>query len=107
MSTLCYALPDSHTNDQVNAPIQAGTFKNPSSNVRPRFRYWIPDASADLSWVEKDIEGAAAAGAGGVELLGYYQYGANPGDFVPVDWSQYGWGTPSWSRLSPLFLIFY
>ena len=72
--------------------------KTHQSNVRPRFRYWVPDASADLEYVAKDIEGAAAAGAGGVELLGYYLYGASPGTFVPVDWAVYGWGTPAWSK---------
>ncbi|KAJ5605313.1 secreted protein [Penicillium lagena] len=92
-------LPVNHTDDQDNAAIKAGTFQNPSANVRPRFRYWVPDASVDLSYVADDIEGAAAAGAGGIELLGYYLYGANPGTFVPVDWSTYGWGTPAWKKL--------
>lgn len=93
-------LPNKHTDDQINAAVDSGTFKNPSANVRPRFRYWLPDASVDLSRVEKDIEDAAAIGAGGVEVLGYYLYGGNPGDFAPVDWTRYGWGTPAWSNLS-------
>jgi hypothetical protein len=57
--------------------------------------------------VAKDIEDAAVAGAGGVEVLGYYQYGANPGEFAPVDWAQYGWGTPAWSRLQISDLLLY
>ncbi len=92
------ALPDDRTDDQVNAAIKAGTFADPSANVRPRFRYWIPDASVNLSTVAEDVAGTKRAGAGGVELLGYYNYGGNPGDFVPVDWSTYGWGTPAWSE---------
>ncbi len=92
-------LPENRTDDQVNAAIQAGTFENPSVNVRPRFRYWIPDASADLTTVAQDIASAKDAGAGGIEVLGYYDYGASPGNFVPVDWSTYGWGTPAWSKL--------
>lgn len=102
LSTLCRpgtSLPNRHTDDQVNAAIKSGTFRNPSAAVRPRFRYWIPDASVDLTRLAKDIEDAAVAGAGGVEVLGYYQYGANAGDYAPVDWAEYGWGTPAWSRL--------
>lgn len=91
-------LPENPTDDQVEAAIDAGTFANPSANVRPRFRYWIPDASVNISRVVQDIAGAAAAGAGGVEVLGYYLYGGNPGDFAPVDWSVYGWGTSAWSK---------
>lgn len=45
----------------------------------------------------QDIAGAGAVGAAGVEVLGYYLYGANAGDYVPVDWNTYGWGTPEWS----------
>jgi hypothetical protein len=86
--------------DQVNAPIRAGTFQNPSANVRPRFRYWIPDASVDLDTVEQDVVGAKAAGAGGLEVLGYYDYGSNPGTFEPTDWATYGWGTDAWSKSS-------
>jgi hypothetical protein len=89
------------TNDQVNAPINYGTFQNPSSNVRPRFRYWVPDASVDLSTIAADIASAGKAGAGGVELLGYYFYGEHPDDprYSPVlvDWTEFGWGTPAWS----------
>lgn len=89
------------TNDQVNAPINYGTFQKPSANVRPRWRYWVPDASSDLTYVASDIAGAGSVGAGGVELLGYYFYGEEPGDDryspVLVDWTKYGWGTDAWS----------
>lgn len=63
------------TNDQVNQTINYGTFQNPSNYVRPRFRYWVPDASANLSQIGDDIKMAGAVGAGGVELLGYHAYG--------------------------------
>ncbi|KAL9108497.1 MAG: hypothetical protein Q9227_006712 [Pyrenula ochraceoflavens] len=93
------ALPQNHTDDQVNAPINAGTFQNPSVNVRPRFRYWVPDASVDGVALAADVKEAGRVGAGGVEVLGYYLYGGTPqgtGTFAPDDWSVYGWGTPEW-----------
>lgn len=83
------------TNDQVGAEIDYGTFEHPSANVRPRFRYWAPDASVNLSQVADDIREAGRVGAGGVEFLGYYLYGDS--SLVPVDWTIYGWGSPAWS----------
>lgn len=96
-ATLTSCLPENHLDDQVEAVINAGTFANPSANVRPRFRYWLPDASVNLSRVTLDIADAKHAGAGGVEVLGYYLYDSSPGNIVPTDWTTYGWGTPAWS----------
>ncbi|KAI9668279.1 MAG: hypothetical protein M1821_001099 [Bathelium mastoideum] len=93
------SLPYNHTDALVNAAIDAGTFTNPSKNVRPRFRYWVPDASADLTSLAEDVRQAGVVGAGGVEILGYYLYGGTAqgtGTFAPDDWSVYGWGTPAW-----------
>lgn len=60
------------TNDQVNNPnIAYGSFNNPSAYVRPKWRYWIPDASVDPAGVANDVAEAAAQGAGGMELFGY------------------------------------
>lgn len=67
-----------NTDDQVSADVDYGTFRDPSSLLRPRFRYWIPDASLDLSEVARDFEAVAEKGAGGMELLGYYLYGNYP-----------------------------
>lgn len=91
------------TDDQVNELIDYGTFQNPSSNVRPRFRYWPNDASLNLSQVAEDVKDAGKAGAGGVELLGYYLYGDSGygnSEAAPLqaDWTVYGWGLPSWSK---------
>lgn len=87
------------TNDQVDANIGYGTFEAPSANVRPRFRYWVPDASVNLSQVAADIKDVKRVGAGGVELLGYYNYGDTTFfiSAIPTDWTKYGWGTPAWS----------
>ena len=81
-----------------NEVVRTGSFENPSAQVRPRFRYWIPDASADLDAVANDIKSIASAGAGGVEVLGYFNYGDRLKSSVPADWATYGWGTPAWSE---------
>ena len=77
-----------------------GTFEKPSAHVRPRFKYWIPDASVNLSRVQADVADAGRVGAGGIELLGYYNYGDIEGGayVIPTDWTKYGWGTPAWSE---------
>lgn len=92
------------TNDQVDSDISYGTFKNPSSNVRPRFRYWANDASMNLSVVAEDIKSIGKTGAGGIELLGYYLYGdassyggANQAP-LQTDWTVYGFGSAPWSK---------
>ncbi|PYH70546.1 uncharacterized protein BO88DRAFT_479644 [Aspergillus vadensis CBS 113365] len=54
-----------------------GTFVSPANDVRLKFRYWLPDASVDTDTVVKDIEEAGAIGAGGLELLGLYNYGGS------------------------------
>lgn len=92
------------TNDQVSSNIDYGTFANPSVYVRPRLRYWPPDASVNLTQVAEDIRQAGAVGAGGVELLGYYLYGNQqlfPGvyDLAESDWTVYHFGSPVWSKL--------
>ncbi|KAK1545886.1 hypothetical protein CPAR01_03388 [Colletotrichum paranaense] len=71
-------------------------FLHPPSQERPKFRYWLPDASVDAGTVEADIKAAGDIGAGGVEFLPFYNYG---GDLGPapagVNWSTYGFGTPA------------
>lgn len=92
------------TDDQVEADIDYGTFQNPSSNVRPRFRYWVNDASHNLSYVAEDVKALARAGAGGLELLGYYLYGdtgnwgASSDAVIESDWTIYGFGGTPWGE---------
>ncbi|KAF2177633.1 hypothetical protein K469DRAFT_644095 [Zopfia rhizophila CBS 207.26] len=96
------ALPENPTDPSFDAVVDKGTFQNPSKNVRPKFRYWIPDASVDTEVVAKDVKGAGEVGCGGLELLAYYLYGGPPsngagrGSYAPVDWAKYGFGTPAW-----------
>lgn len=92
------------TNDQVEPDFDYGSFQNPSSNVRPRFRYWVNDASVNLSVVAEDVKAMGEAGAGGLELLGYYLYGdsLNNGGLLQCplqsDWTTFGFGSPAWSK---------
>lgn len=95
------------TGNQVNNPgIDYGTFQDPSSNVRARFRYWVNDASMNLSRVAEDVRSIGKAGAGGVELVGYYLYGDGGGyeggNDAPLqsDWTVYGWGEAAWSKFT-------
>ncbi|KAJ9653016.1 hypothetical protein H2198_007763 [Neophaeococcomyces mojaviensis] len=75
------------------------TFADPPARVRPRFRYWVPDASVDLETLQQDIVSASSVGAGGVELLGIYDYGFF-GVPTPIpDWDTYAWGTPAWQAV--------
>jgi hypothetical protein len=97
-------------NGQVGANIDYGTFQTPSANVRPRFRYWLPDASVNSSQVADDIRDAGRVGAGGVELLGYYLYGdvqIFPGnyDLLQSDWTVNYFGSPAWSEILFPFAI--
>lgn len=69
----------------------------------PNPRYWVPDASVNLSEVANDFALIKQAGLGGMELLGYYLYGNYPsvvqeGGPVPVDWTKYGWASDAWSK---------
>ncbi|KAH7381091.1 hypothetical protein BKA64DRAFT_727754 [Cadophora sp. MPI-SDFR-AT-0126] len=93
------ALPVNHTNDQVNAPMQSGTFEHPSVNVRPRFRYWVPDASINTIFFADDIAQLAAKGAGGIEFLNYFDYGGIVGRGPSTDWNIYGYGTPAYREV--------
>lgn len=99
---LATTLQKRSTDSLVNSPIDSGTFQNPSVHVRPKFRYWIPDASVDPAIVAKDVQAAGIVGAAGVECLGYYLYGGPPsnggrGSAAPVSWATYGFGTDAWS----------
>ncbi|KXH29506.1 hypothetical protein CSIM01_06239 [Colletotrichum simmondsii] len=69
----------------------------PSAQVRPRFRYWMLDPSVDHDMVASDIRAAGAIGAGGVELVAFYNYGfaAPPG----ADWLRFGYGTPEYLKM--------
>ncbi|KAL4951765.1 hypothetical protein BDW69DRAFT_186077 [Aspergillus filifer] len=77
-----------------------GTFTSPSPSTRLKFRYWLPDASVNTSTVQSDIHSASFIGAGGIELLPLYNYGASlapPPD--GADWAKYGFGTSAFNEV--------
>ena len=83
-----------------NVKDDLGTFASPGSLSRPRFRYWLPDASVSPSVLASDIESASSIGAGGIELLPFYNYGGELGGAPPgSDWSTYNFGTPASNAL--------
>ncbi|KAI6911775.1 hypothetical protein KC348_g12866 [Hortaea werneckii] len=111
LSTAAAAVPGAKPEDHSkSADVDRGTFQDPSKHVRPKFRYWIPDASVDPEVVAKDVKTAKEAGMGGIELLGYYLYGGPPnngagrGNAAPVDWAEYGFGTEAWNRVFKAFV---
>ncbi|KAB2569280.1 hypothetical protein DBV05_g12046 [Lasiodiplodia theobromae] len=80
----------------------AASFAEPEVQYRPKFRYWLPDASIPATTLASDIAAIASVGAGGLELLGYYQYGlpeAEQGVAPPTDWTKYGFGTPAFKDI--------
>ena len=88
-----------NTDDQLGANIDYGTFENPAARIRPRFRYWLPDAGVNKTVVQQNIISAASIGAGGVEFVPFYDYGgelayAGPGP----DWAKYGFGTEAFNE---------
>lgn len=93
---LCQGLSDF----QTEAPISAGSFANPAADVRPRFRYWLPDASVDGHTVAADIAAAGSVGAGGIELVPFFEYGGELGSMpAGADWATYNFGTVPFRNL--------
>lgn len=87
---LCQCLVVTSTNVSVGS----GTFSNPPASARPRFRYWLPDASVDVASVVSDITAAGSIGAGGVEFVPFFEYGGELGSMpAGADWATYNFGT--------------
>ena len=77
-----------------------GSFASPAAIYRPRFRYWLPDASVSPDIVKANIKSAGDIGAGGVEFLPFYNYGGELDGAPPgSDWSTYNFGTPAFQTL--------
>lgn len=75
-------------------------FSNPPPSERPLFRYWLPDASIDGNNLAKDIASAQSVGAGGIELVPFYNYGSYGGNYPPgADWETYNFGTSAFNEL--------
>ncbi len=84
----------------------ASLFSNPTSGLRPKYRWWVPVADTNDSELQKEVGNIGAAGAGGYEQNGFpinmnpggqttqFQTFANSQEFLQT----YGWGTPLWSH---------
>lgn len=85
---------------QRRATTKTGSFADPAASVRPRFRYWLPDASVDVDTVVADIAAAGSIGAGGIELLPFFEYGGELGSMPSgANWSTYNFGTVPFRKL--------
>ncbi|KAL3484600.1 hypothetical protein BJX62DRAFT_243769 [Aspergillus germanicus] len=76
----------------INSPT-FDEFKSPPATSRPKFRYWLPDASIPIESLQRDIADLESIGAGGFELVPFYSYGNPTGAAPPTDWNVYGFGT--------------
>src|SRR3569833_414717 len=88
-----------HAKDKTprsSAALPLPDIAKPQASTRPKFRYRLPDASVPAAQVEADIAALAAASAGGLEFLPFFNYGQPP---VVRDWSTYGFGTPAFRTL--------
>ncbi|ETS77966.1 hypothetical protein PFICI_10028 [Pestalotiopsis fici W106-1] len=72
------------------------SFEAPPLLYRPKFRYWLPDASVSPQSIVDDINHIASVGAGGLEFLPFYNYGLGP---ALTDWSIYGFGTEAFKNV--------
>ncbi|MFF9455700.1 glycosyl hydrolase [Streptomyces flaveolus] len=70
----------------------ARSFSSPAAPVRPKFRWWWPDALVDADEIRREIDRIADAGFGGVEIAAVTHSVSQP-----IDPSRYGWGTPAWA----------
>ncbi|WLQ66393.1 MULTISPECIES: glycosyl hydrolase [Streptomyces] len=70
----------------------ARRFADPAAPVRPKFRWWWPDALVDSDEIEREIDQIAAAGFGGVEIAAVTHSLSEP-----VDPVRHGWGTRAWT----------
>ncbi|OTA67976.1 hypothetical protein K449DRAFT_364494 [Hypoxylon sp. EC38] len=84
-------------------PLASGSltpaFADPPANVRPKFRYWLPDAGISESILQADIANISAVGAGGFEFLPFYLYGLVGSTYGPASWAEDGYGTSKFKRV--------
>ncbi|KAL4905091.1 hypothetical protein BDW74DRAFT_185211 [Aspergillus multicolor] len=104
MGLFCSGIPlhqsDMQHTGREQLQIKEPSMDSPSSNSRLKFRYWLPDASVNASTVAADIKSASSIGAGGIEFVPLYNYGASlapPPD--GADWATYGFGTQAYNEI--------
>ncbi|TID14360.1 hypothetical protein E6O75_ATG09439 [Venturia nashicola] len=79
-----------------------GSFASPGLSVKPKFRYWLPDASVDPDLITDDIRQLGERGVGGTELLNYFRFPAT--GVTPSNWTIYGYGEPGYKDIVKVIL---
>lgn len=62
------------------------SFSSPAPELRPRVRYWVPQAAVTEAGIRRDVQRLASHGFGGVELVSMDMPKGIP--------ASYAWGTP-------------
>ncbi|GAA3960083.1 glycosyl hydrolase [Actinomadura viridis] len=75
-------------------PLAADGFARPAAAVRPRFRWWWPDAHVTPAEIRREIDQIADAGFGGAEIVALHH---SIRDKSVLDPENHGWGTPAWN----------
>ncbi|XVQ08432.1 glycosyl hydrolase [Spirillospora sp. CA-255316] len=71
-----------------------GRFARPAAAVRPKFRWWWPDAHVTPAEIRREIDQIADAGFGGAEIVAVHHSIRDKSVLDPV---HHGWGTPAWN----------
>jgi hypothetical protein len=76
--------------------LSAGTFADPPTSVRPKYRWWMPLAYTEDDELVDELQQMKDAGAGGAEVAAFSVDGKgnNTNPFLET----YGWGTPRWAE---------
>ena len=67
---------------QYAPPLTRSTFSDPSSALRPKYRWWQPIADDNDATLRSEVDEMAAAGAGGYEQNGF-GINMNPAGIAP------------------------
>lgn len=66
-------------------------FAAPPASVAPRFRWWWPNGQVDPAEIAREVDLAADAGFGGLEISDIHASGLDT-----LDIADYGWGAAAW-----------
>ncbi|MGH1562556.1 glycosyl hydrolase [Mumia sp. DW29H23] len=75
--------------------LTASTFADPPAAVRPKYRWWMPQAYTDDDQLRAELADMRAAGAGGAEVAAFTFQGSGTTSQSFLD--QYAWGTTRWT----------
>ncbi|GAA4489938.1 hypothetical protein GCM10023191_021480 [Actinoallomurus oryzae] len=80
--------------------LTAGTFADPPTAVRPKYRWWLPGADTSDDELRREIGQIARAGGGGVEVTAFPVPGATTDPVFGSDsyLDENGFGSPKWQH---------